>query len=83
VEFIDPQVGWRATLNNGAYDLEQTRDGGQTWTKLKTVTWKGDLDFVNELTGWAIATDGEAVSLVHTTDGGITWEELKPVVAGK
>ncbi len=80
VEFIDPLVGWRSTLNNGAYDLEQTRDGGQTWTKLKTVTWNGDLEFVNEMTGWAIATSGDAVALLHTTDGGQTWEEIKPVV---
>ncbi len=80
VDFINPQMGWRSTLNNGAYDLEQTRDGGRTWTKLKTVTWNGDLDFVSEQIGWAIAKDGDVVTLVHTVDGGQTWEEIKPVV---
>ena len=80
-DFINPQVGWRTTLNNGAYDLEQTRDGGQAWAKLKTVKWNGDLDFVNDQTGWAIATDGDIVTLVHTMDSGKTWEEIKPVVA--
>jgi photosystem II stability/assembly factor-like uncharacterized protein len=80
VDFIDALVGWRSTLNNITYDLEQTRDGGQTWTKLKTVQWNGDLEFVNEGTGWAIATTGNTVALVHTTDGGKTWEEIKPVV---
>jgi len=80
VEFIDPNVGWRSTFDNDAYDLERTRDGGQTWTKLKTVSWKGDLEFVNEQAGWAIAADRATSALVRTTDGGQTWEELKPIV---
>lgn len=81
VEFIAPGVGWRSTFNRGAYDLEQTRDAGQTWVKLKTVQWNGDLEFVNERVGWALATTGETTALVHTTDGGRTWEEIKPVAA--
>jgi hypothetical protein len=81
VEFINPLVGWRSTLNQDVYDLEQTQDGGQTWTKIKSVQWNGDLDFVNEQVGWAIAATGGVVALVHTIDGGKTWEEIKPVVA--
>ncbi len=80
VDFIDPVLGWRSAFHNGAYDIEQTRDGGQTWTKVKSVKWKGVLDFVNEQTGWAIATSDNITTLVHTTDGGQTWEEMKPVV---
>lgn len=81
VQFIDASVGWRLIAGNGAYDLEQTRDGGMTWTKIKTMQWSGDLDFINDQVGWALATSGDVVALVHTTDGGQTWEEIKPVVA--
>jgi photosystem II stability/assembly factor-like uncharacterized protein len=81
VDFLDSLVGWRSTLNQDAYNLEQTLDGGQTWSKLKTMQWNGDLEFVSEQTGWAIATTGNTVALVHTTDGGKIWEEIKPVVA--
>ncbi len=80
VDFINPLLGWRSAFHNGAYDIEQTRDGGQTWSKLKTRAWKGTLDFVNEQTGWAIAIGDSVTVLVHTTDGGQTWEEMKPVV---
>lgn len=83
VDFIDPSLGWRSVLNNGVYDLEQTRDGGQTWAKVKTVIWNGELEFVNEQVGWAIAAKDNVVTLVHTTDGGKTWEEMKPVVAAR
>ena len=60
------------------HDLFQTRDGGQTWTKVKTLNWSGPLDFVDEQNGWAVAQAGEAVALVQTTDGGQTWREIKP-----
>ncbi len=80
VEFLDPLTGWRSALDNGTYEIEQTRDGGQTWTKLKSVKWNGILDFINEQTGWAVATSDNVTSLVHTADGGKTWEEMKPVV---
>lgn len=81
VDFLDPNIGWRLTLDHGAYDLEQTQDGGQTWVKLKAVKWNGDLDFVNEQIGWSIATSDNITTLVHTADGGRTWEEIKAVVA--
>ncbi len=82
VEWLDAALGWRLRDNGaGVYDLEQTRDGGQTWATIKTVLWNGQLDFVNEMNGWAIAHIGEAVALLRTTDGGRTWGEIKPVVA--
>ena len=80
VDFINPDTGWQLTLDNGAYDIGQTLDGGQTWKKVKAVKWKGDLDFVSEQIGWAIATFDDIVTLVHTIDGGKTWQEIKPVV---
>ncbi len=83
VNFITNTIGWRSSTNKDEYDLEQTRDGGLTWTWIKSVRWNGDFDFVNEQIGWAIATNNDNVALVHTTDGGKTWEEIKPVVADK
>jgi hypothetical protein len=82
VEWLDALTGWRLSDNGaGAYDLEQTRDGGQTWSKIKTVLWQGQLDFVNEQVGWAIAHLEESTALLQTIDGGQTWVEIKPVVA--
>ena len=82
VDFASSQVGWRLSEGNtGAYDLEQTRDGGQTWTRTKTVLWHGQLDFVSDQAGWAIAHLGGSTALLKTTDGGQTWAEIKPVVA--
>ena len=81
VMFINPLVGWRTSfeIGTGAYDLDKTRDGGQTWQPVKTaVQWNGDLDFVSEQVGWAIATYNNVSTLVHTTDGGKTWQEIKP-----
>jgi photosystem II stability/assembly factor-like uncharacterized protein len=81
VFFINPQVGWRLNKNGaGGFDLEQTRDGGQSWTKIKSVLWNGQLDFVSQDVGWAIARLEDATALLKTTDGGKTWAEIKPVV---
>lgn len=80
IEWLNPLAGWRLRQNSaGSYDLEQSRDGGQTWTKIKTVLWNGQLDFVSEQVGWAIAHLGEETALLKTTDGGQTWVEIKPV----
>jgi len=81
MEWLDASTGWRLSDNGaGSYNLEQTRDGGQSWKKVKTVLWNGQLDFVSEQTGWAIAHLGEAVALLKITDGGQTWAEIKTVV---
>ncbi len=83
VDFLDAAVGWRLSANTlQGYDLEQTTDGGQTWTLLKTVYWDGALDFVSDQLGWVIILrDGYPAALARTTDGGRTWVEIKPVVA--
>jgi len=66
-------------------DLFHTIDGGQTWTKVKTVNWDGQFSFVSDTLGWAVAraeTDtGTVIALVQTTDGGKTWTIIHPVIA--
>lgn len=75
VEFIDADTGWQLTANqDSTFDLEQTHDGGLTWSRVSTVEWEGQLSFVNEGTGWALAKQGDFVSVVITTDGGRTWD---------
>ena len=83
-DFITAEIGWFLDSENGT--LYQTADQGDTWRKLKTVTWGGDLQFTDHLNGWALAWEkGETsydreLSLVRTRDGGYTWELLEPVI---
>ena len=96
MDFIDEHVGWRLLdLLNGFFRLEETKDGGETWTAVKTVAWTGEIEFVNADEGWSIAREPalrgvptyqltpdlfrEAV-LLHTIDGGQSWQEIDPVV---
>ncbi len=86
VTFINANVGWAVTAtdpNNPTvpHDLYRTGDSGQTWTKIKSVNWGGQIDFVTDQEGWAVAKAGDAIALVHTTDGGKTWKETKPRMA--
>jgi photosystem II stability/assembly factor-like uncharacterized protein len=84
VDFISDLKGWRLSAkNNGEYNLEKTQDGGTNWTQVKTVQWKGSLDFVDEKVGWALVNSSDISALVHTIDGGQTWEEIKPVIANQ
>ena len=55
-------------------------DGGENWTKIKSVSWDGQYSFVDPDTGWAVATDEDEIALVFTTDGGRTWEIIKPTI---
>jgi hypothetical protein len=82
--FLNAQTGWRlySPGEDQVSQLQQTADGGQTWTMVKSVAWQSaQFDFVNEQVGWAIVTDGDATALTYTSDGGETWEELKPRMA--
>jgi photosystem II stability/assembly factor-like uncharacterized protein len=75
VDFIDGKMGWQLVSKNGAsHELQQTRDGGLTWSTIKIVEWDGFLNFINDQVGWALAYQYGVMSVVHTTDGGKTWE---------
>ena len=80
-QFLDAFLGWRLTAHNDLYDLEQTQDGGITWTRIKTVEWNGALNFINEREGWVLARSINDIALVHTTNGGKGWDEIKPLTA--
>ena len=60
-----------------------TTDGGNTWTKLKEVTWSGVYDFVSPQIGWAVALDDESLeqALVFTSDGARTWQIIEPRIS--
>ena len=85
LQFVDELLGWRLRPNESAYNLEQTRDSGVTWTKIKTIQWRGTLDFIDDRVGWILASTytDNAVALVHTTNGGKGWDEIHPVVAAR
>jgi photosystem II stability/assembly factor-like uncharacterized protein len=79
VSFINDKIGWQlVTRGDNAHELQQTHDGGQTWSAIKTVEWDGKLNFINEQIGWALAykeanTD---MAVIFTADGGKTWRIL-------
>jgi photosystem II stability/assembly factor-like uncharacterized protein len=96
MDFTNEQVGWRLVdLQNGFFRLEETEDGGETWSSIKTVAWTGEVEFVNQDEGWVIAREPairgvptyqhtpdlfrEAI-LLHTIDGGLSWQEIDPIV---
>jgi len=82
VDFVNIDLGWRlATDPVAGYELEQSRDGGLTWTVVKRVAWEGQLDFVSQQAGWVLARLDDASALLRTADGGVTWTEIKPQAA--
>jgi len=86
VTFLAPEVGWALaeTVSDdpaAPRDLYQTQNGGQTWTKIRSVNWDGQFNFISEQEVWAVAKVGDAIALAHTTDGGKTWREIKPQIA--
>ena len=84
VYFLDQSHGWVA--GSGGTLLE-TRDGGQTWRKLYSLTTDTlrDVYFADEKTGWLLCerdslklkTNDEARAyLLKTTDGGLSWRRV-------
>jgi photosystem II stability/assembly factor-like uncharacterized protein len=61
--------------------MYETRDGGETWELIKTVSWDGQFSFIDEQNGWAIARNQDEIALVRTEDGGRTWSQLDPITA--
>jgi hypothetical protein len=75
VDFINGKSGWQMVSRSGnIHEIQQTHDGGLTWSVIKTVEWDGTLNFINEQIGYALAYDKGVMAVVHTTDGGQTWE---------
>jgi photosystem II stability/assembly factor-like uncharacterized protein len=72
---LNPRVGWALSR-----EIYQTNDGGQTWEKIKTVSWDGQFDFVNARSGFAVARSEDRVALVRTFNAGQSWERLEPVL---
>ena len=82
--FVDARTGWRLLISDAGDPnlLQQTTDGGMTWTTLRKVDWlTAQFDFINGQVGWAIVSDGANSALFHTVDGGTNWTEIKPVSA--
>ncbi len=65
-------VGAGIGLCTGSGLLLKTIDGGETWTRMNTVTTYAltKLFFVDAFTGWAL---GNSSTVLKTTDGGVTW----------
>jgi photosystem II stability/assembly factor-like uncharacterized protein len=82
--FLDENIGWAMGVPAGGSgpqrDVYQTRDGGQTWTKVRSVNWRGQFNFVDEQTGWAVAQSEEGLALVFTTDGANRWQVAAPQI---
>lgn len=77
VDFVNEKLGWQlVTKDNGMHELQQTLDGGHTWTTIKTVDWDGRLNFLDEQIGWALAYQPGSpdMAVVSTNDGGKTWK---------
>ena len=67
--------GWALRRN-----IYFTKDGGNSWTKVKTVNWDGQFSFVSKHLGWAVARNEGEIALVRTTDDGNLWVQLEPEV---
>jgi photosystem II stability/assembly factor-like uncharacterized protein len=89
LDMLNATTGWTLgakdgdPFGTGPRQLYQTTDGGATWTLLKELNWRGQLNFVDEQTGWAVAQAGEEVALVQTTDGGKSWQIDRPQIAAQ
>lgn len=67
--FFNPQVG---IVCGDAGVIMKTTDGGQTWTKINSQTYRNlhDIHFINENKGFIVA---ESALILITEDGGNTW----------
>ena len=67
--FTDSANGW--VVGYDGY-LARTRDGGHTWTRIRTPTSAAlfSVHFINSNSGCAV---GEKCTIICTKDGGATW----------
>lgn len=64
-----------------ARDQYRSTDGGESWVKVKTVSWDGQYSFVDPNTGWAVARNEDETALVSTTNGGRSWVIVRPTIS--
>ncbi len=75
VDFINAKTGWEMVVKGDKlHEIQQTHDGGLTWSAIKTVEWDGILNFVNDQIGYALAYNQGVMAVMFTADGGKTWE---------
>ncbi len=89
-DFVNPQVGWAASLHNGVVLFSRTTDGGQNWENLRNTLWAippgpggpiAQLNFVSQTTGWLLLETNLGQTpprLLFTSDAGHTWKEVRP-----
>jgi hypothetical protein len=75
LQFLTSDTGWWIGKK-----LYKTKDAGQTWNYIKTVSWEGQFTFVDEEHGWAVARSDDEIALVSTIDGGQTWDVIEPQI---
>lgn len=68
--FSDPLTGF-AAIAGGNYIGVRTKDGGRTWTELKSSAFAGHFGFYDDKHGISGTTSG----LMFSEDGGTTWNE--------
>jgi hypothetical protein len=76
--FVDADIAYALS-----HDIYRTLDGGETWTKVKSVSWDGQFSFVNEQLGWAVARSETEIALVKTEDGGQSWSIIEPTISSE
>jgi photosystem II stability/assembly factor-like uncharacterized protein len=69
MSFLDASTGF--TLANRV--LFATRDGGETWHRVATAPFQGEIEFADAQHGWGVTYSGR---LYRTTDGGRTWRRV-------
>lgn len=83
--FVSARLGWVVAGGDGGgegpFDIWQTFDGAQSFNRIETVDWSGELSFVSSREGWAVRQDRQGAGvLLHSTDGGQEWTELEPQI---
>jgi len=76
--FIDTDIAYALSR-----DIYRSLDGGETWSKVKSVSWDGQFSFVSQQLGWAVARSETEIALVKTEDGGMSWSIIVPVISSE
>ena len=84
--FVSARLGWIIAGGDGGgdgpFDIWQTFDGAQSFNRIDTIDWSGELSFVSSRTGWAVRKDEQGAGvLLQTTNGGQDWTEIDPQIA--